>query len=394
VVICDMEDWEKRLEEGGLLIREFNQWLNARKVVLMNSQPIDAFNDFISGYTVHRLEEVTPSDLKWFLYDFYIRKCNPDVDPLTPLSFFFHFLTDRGVIKDSTPFQTILEDQVKYRKRAGAYPSAELPESRWQEQTFEWGLQMYDEMAEEIVRGDDVKNLPTLCNFHRILKYVREREIRLTPANNYFRLSDIRCIDEEFIHTTRPFTKGIRSRPNDIRSEENYLYFYYLDTMARVAGYLKPRKGRLHITPRGRHFLSLSPSAQYLRLFCIYWYEINWNFLYDHIASEQFQKFQPDLECIFQDFIEMEEVTIEQFSKTLFSELEIRPTTESSEYFFIFARDALEFAILDWLEEFGIIIGRSRKSSKYPFSPRMIAFCITPLGRRVMEYFFTSRSLS
>jgi len=389
-----MEDWEKRLKEGETLIREFYNWMHGRKIFLMNDSPIEAFNDFISGYTNHRLGELTPADLKWFLYDFYIRKCNPNVDPLTPLSFFTQFLTDKGIVKDNPLFQTILDDQAKYRKRVNSYPSEELPESRWQEQNLEWELQMYDEMAEEIVRNDDVKSLPTLHNFIMILKYVKENEVRLTPANSYFRLSDIRRIDDGFIHTNRPFTKGIRSRPPDFRSEENYLYFYYLDTMARVAKYLKPRKGRMHLTTKGRYFLKLHTSAKYLRLFCIYWYEINWNFLYDHLASEQFQKFQPDLECIFQDLIEMDEVTIEQLSKTIFSELEIRPTTESSEYFLIFARDALEFAILDWLEEFGIIIGRSQQSQKYPFAPRMNAFSVTPLGRRVIEHFFTSRSNS
>ena len=387
-----MEEWEKRLEEGEILIRQFYHWMHTGKVVLMNDQAIQAFNNFISGYTDHRLDEATPADLKWFLYDFYIRKCNPDVDPLTPLSFFFRFLEYKEVVKDNLPFQTILEDQAKYRKRVSSYPSVELPEPRWQEQHFEWGLQMYDEMAEEIVKSDDVKSLPTLQNFTRILEYVREHEVRLTPANSYFRLSDIRCIDERFIHTDRPFTRSIRSRPLEFRTEGEYLYFYYLDTMGRVAGYLKPRKGRLHITPKGRYFLNLPPSAQYLRIFCIYWYEINWNFLYDHLASEHFQRFQPDLECIFRDCMEMDEVTIEQFSNTLFTELEIRPTTGSSKYFFMVARDALEFAILDWLEEFGIITTRSLQRAKYPLAPRMQSFCITPLGRCVMKFFFSARS--
>lgn len=389
-----MEEWEKRLEEGEMLIRQFYRWLHARKIVLMNPRPIEEFNDFISGYTDHRLDEVTPADLKRFLYDFYIRKCNPDVDPLTPLLFFSQFLTDKGVVKNNIPFQTILNDKGKYRKRIISYPSAELPECQWHEQYFEWGLLLNDELAEEIVQDDDLKNLPTLHNFASLLRYVKENEIRLTPANSYFRLSDIRRLDELFIVANRPFTKGICYRPHDYRTEEDYLYFYYLDTMARVAKYLKQRKGRLHLTHKGHYYLNLSPSAQYLRLFCIYWHEINWGFLYDHPASEQFQRFQQDLECIFRDFIELDEVNMEKFCNTIFSELDIRPVTDSSEYFSIFARQALQFAILDWLEEFGIILGRRQKNLKDPFAPKIVAFCITPLGRRVIEHFFTLRDHS
>ncbi len=387
-----MEDWEKRLEEGGILIQQFYHWLQERKIALMNDLPIEAFNDFISVYTDRRLEEVTPADIKLFLYDFYIRKCDPQVDPLTPLSFFLQFLEDKGMVKDSLPFQSILENQAKYRKRVESYPSLELSESRWYEQNYEWGLRMNDEMAQEIIRDEDVESLPTLRNFAHILEYVKDNEIRLTPARGFFRLRDILLIDEGFIHTIRPFTGGVLERPSQIHTEDDYLYFYYLDTMARVARYLQKRKGRLHLTAKGRHFLNLPPSARYLRLFCIHWYEINWSFFYDDRVLEELQRLQPDLECIFRDFAGMEEVPVKSFFDGVFSELDIKPTHESGNYFFLFARYALQSAVMDWLEELGIIIGRHKKSLDNLLGSKMITFRFTPLGRRIIDYFFTSRS--
>jgi len=380
------------LEEGGILIRQFHHWLQTHKIALMNDQPIEAFNDFISIYTDHRLNEVTPVDIKLFLYDFYIRKCNPQVDPLTPLSFFLQFLEYSGVVKNSLPFRSVLEDQSKYRKRVESYPSMELSESRWYEQNYEWGLRMNDEMAGEIIRDENVESLPTLRNFAHILEYVKENEIRLTPAKGCFRLRDILRIDEGFIHISRPFMDHVLRKPPLIHTEEDYLYFYYLDTMARVARYVRKRKSRLQLTAKGRHFLTLSPAARYLRLFCIFWYEINWSFFYDNSILEEFQRLQPDLECIFREFAEMEEVSVKSFFDEVFSELDIRPTSESGEYFFLLSQHALEFAVLNWMEELGLIIGRHKKNPERAFRAKMTAFRFTPIGRRIIDYFFTSRS--
>lgn len=126
------------------------------------------------------------------------------------------------------------------------------------------------------------KDNPLIKDAVSFLNYVFNNKVNLTKVRRDIGLARILKLNSELVEPgpeVLTFGRGGKSISFTNREEIQFYKVYCLHHLFLALSFVKERKNRLLLTPKGRQFLKLSPPEQFEALFESYFAQLNWSVL-------------------------------------------------------------------------------------------------------------------
>jgi len=119
-------------------------------------------------------------------------------------------------------------------------------------------------MFEQKIQENEIKDCQILADFIILLSYLEKSPAKLTTTGNL----TLKVIDE--IAGFIPIPPSYVEHNYSIKNQQEWGYLDLLVTLAEVARFTTKRKGKKHVSKRGREYLTAFKAEQFEDLFLAY----------------------------------------------------------------------------------------------------------------------------
>jgi len=230
--------------------------------------------------------------------------------------------------------------------------------------------------------------LPLRRDMVTVLTYVRDHRVTGTQATGNFPLKVVREVTAQFVHPPK-LEETIGDRTFRVRSEDDVWPLAFLHTLAYVGGLLEGGPARRwRLTPVGEKFLAVNPLIQVWVLLAVWWKQVNWLIAYpfEGMGESLPPRFQ---EITLDHLLSLPvdtRIPFEPFADRLIGDTGLKWSSRDTTYHRMFLHGAIQRMVIAILSAFGVAESEYQdKPLGTGTIPELVAFQITPFGKRLLE---------
>ncbi len=236
---------------------------------------------------------------------------------------------------------------------------------------------------------EEVKKVEFFHDFLVFLKYIEEKEAKLTQRKNLC-LKELKEIVNLFTVPIKMEGK-VRGRIFKVHSEEEMPYVEKIHILAELLRLVRKRKGKLVICKRAKgSFNRLPLNIQFQLLWSTYWHHFNWSYFHSYgreSIAEILQKNRYYVKNLILSLDNREEewINFSRFSKELEKKLNLTWYDNNGVNCPELIYSKIEFVLIEEFKLFGLVETKKRKDEERYYLERLVSFKLTPMGKKVMN---------
>lgn len=230
--------------------------------------------------------------------------------------------------------------------------------------------------------------LPLRRDMVTMLTYVRDHRVTGTQSTGSFPLKVVREVTAQFVDPPT-LDETIGDHVYRLRSEYDVWPLYFLHTLADVGGLLEGGPGRRwRLTPSGEKYLAAHLLIQVWALLAVWWKQVNWLIAYPFEGMGE--SLPPHFRRITLDHLLSlpvdTRIPFGPFADRLIGDTGLKWASRDTTYHRMSLHGAIQRMVIHILAAFGVV--EREYQDKPPGKgtiPELVAFQITPFGKRLLE---------